>query len=148
MTIKHSFGNRYQPDQFHAEIDENEIGPLLFSYGTDVVGIGSHVKNFNLQPIENIDHSQQRVLFVPLQGPNVYKEENSVRKFLDNLTFNPTSLGASTSKTKNFHPAESTLSMSVMSYNKEPIDFDSLNATAIIDPRTGIASKTLQFNVI
>lgn len=57
------------------------------------------------------------------------------------------SSSSSYSKINNNNPGYSFSSSSLLAFNHEPFDFDTLNVEPEIDPVTGVASKIIRFNV-
>lgn len=150
-----------------ATVNENEIGALVFHEESSWPSPSS-LSSFQrkIQDRQSDLAHQHLVIFDSDLGSNASfeivigasKHHPGVDKIASkHLRFNPNGLIAASSgesdeqqqqqNVPNYYHAYGFSSSSLLAFNHEPFDFDTLNIEPEIDPITGVASKILKFHV-
>ena len=123
------------PDQsLVTNINENEIGPLIFNDQMNKFQIGN--KQFSIYDLDLAENATFEMIIKQKNENNQIgmTSARSAKSSISNyLTFNP------------INQVESINSFSLM--NKKAFDFDSLNTTPIINSNNDIGNKVLNFDV-
>ena len=158
---KHSMLSGNDEDNFTlmATVNENEMGPLFFHDAPD------RSSQARLVLSRREEQSRHFIVYDPDLGANSrfeivvapsFDQPGSDALANRHFKFGHDSLidvgsGSSLGKQKNTISSPSLYafsSSSLLAFNHEPFDFDTLNLEPSIDSETGVASKTLKFNVM
>lgn len=133
-----------------ASINENEMGPLVFNDNeNDGESVLKNSGNLNEQQqqhfaIYDLDLGENAT-FETIYSETSHPESSiAVEKLANHLKFGPHEVFNEKIRANSISGGYSSL----IAFNHEPFDFDTLNVTPIVDPSTGIASKYLKFNVM
>jgi hypothetical protein len=165
LLSQKKFSWRQENYTLEATIDENETGPLLFHYN-EILSSLRNLENANnsAKSYANVaDQNRHFIVYDPDLGINSSFEiavspmaehlesekiANKHFRFTHSFFNEQNNIGNHQKYSLSSLSEKTTSSLSsILAINSEPFDFDTLNIEPFMDPITGVAIKSLRFNV-
>lgn len=166
LLSQKKFSRRQENYTLEATIDENETGPLLFHYNEILSSLQRNSENTNNSAksyTTNLaDQNRHFIVYDPDLGINSSFEiavspmaehlesekiANKHFRFTHSFFNEQTNIGNHQKYALSMSEKTTSSLSSILAINSEPFDFDTLNIEPFMDPITGVAIKSLKFNV-